>query len=357
MEITALTPKFYKQWDDFCLQSDEVWFWHTSCWLRYILNYKPDLKPESKSFMIIKDKKIAAICPLVLENHQGVKEFSFGDDYCPAPALANFLTPREKQKITKLVFEQIDELAKENGIKRARFRISVLGKGATETENQKFNFLMKFGYLDNSLNTQVLDLRKPLEELRLQVRHGHDSDIDRAAKTLKTEIFDQKNITEKIFKEYVDLHQQAAGRKTRPQATFDLMLEYIKNGNGFLVGAKKDKSFVGFSFFSMYKNNVYYGSSANDRELEKTLPISHLIQWAAIEWMNKKEIQFYEFGWQRYAPTLSNFPNAKEINISKFQRGFGGFTLPIFRGEKYYDKDYFLKTYQERIKKYGDLIK
>jgi len=53
---------------------------------------------------------------------------------------------------------------------------------------------------------------------------------------------------------------------------------------------------------------------------------------------------------------LSNFPTEKEIDIARFKRGFGGFTVPLFRAEKYYDKKYFLKTYQDRINKFSDSI-
>jgi len=72
--------------------------------------------------------------------------------------------------------------------------------------------------------------------------------------------------------------------------------------------------------------------------------------------MNQKKYKFYELGWQYYSPTLSNFPTEKEIDIARFKRGFGGFTVPLFRAEKYYDKKYFLKTYQDRINKFSDSI-
>jgi len=349
MEIINLTENLYKQWDNFCLESDDAWFWHTSSWLKYILNYKPELRPVSKSFMVSKNKNIIAICPLILETNNGVKEFGYGGDYGQVPVFANFLTLKEKQKVEKFVFSQVDKLAIENEVKRASFRFPILSKSNLCGECQRFNYLMKFGYIDNTINTQVLDLKKPLDELRREVRHGHDSDIDRASKALRAEIFDQNNITDEIFEIYVDLHRIAAGRITRPKATFDLMYEFIKNGNGFLVGAKKNNEFVGFAFFSLFKGNVYYSSSANNHDVEKAIPISHFIQWNAIEYMKKKDCGFYESGWQKYSPTLANFCEVKEINISKFQRGFGGYTLPFFRGEKFYDKNYFLKIYNKRI--------
>ncbi len=363
MEIKQLTKKDYEKWDEFCNVSDDCWFWHTSKWLEYTLNYNPSLNSELKSFFIIKNNKIIAICPLLLEEINGLKEFSFGGSYTPLPAFANELRRKEKEKVRKLIFETIDKLAKQEGVKKVSFRFVVLNKSFVENP-RKNNYLMRFNYIDNSINTQVIDLRKDLGRLRMDVRHGHDSDIDKSSKMLKGEIFDKNNITKEIFDKYVDLHLRASGRKTRPQITFDMMFDWIKQGDAFLVGARlqemeeqevsKDR-FIGFSYFFAYKNNVYYGSACNNPEIEnkENIAIAHFIQWNAIEYMQRK-YNFYELGWQPYSNTLADFPSEKELYISRFKRGFGGFTIPLFRGEKYYDKDYFLQIYDKRVKKFAE---
>lgn len=352
MEIKKLTPKDYEKWDNFCLESDDAWFWHTTKWLEYNLNYKPEINPKSKSFIVMNNQKMVAICPLILETHDNIKEFSYGDSYSPIPALANDLTKKQKNKLKKLIFREIDRLAQENDVKRIRLRFSVLNKSFIETKEQKFNYLMKFGYIDNSANTRVIDLTKSIEDIKLDIRHGHDSDIDRASKFLKTEIFNKSNITKKVFEEYVQMHRKAAGRVTRPKSTFDMMHNWIKEGKGFLFGARKDNKFAGFSYFFVFKNNVYYGSSCN--EPNETLPVAHLIQWAAIKWMIEKKYRFYELGLQVYLNNLTDFYSKKEVNIGRFKRGFGGFTVPLFIGEKYYDKEYFLEVNKERIKRYAE---
>lgn len=355
METIQLTKDKYKEWDDFCLTSDDAWFWHTSKWMEYALNFWPDSRPESKSFFVIKNGAIAAICPLLLEEKDGVKEFSYIRSYGFPPAFANHLTKKEREKAVKMVFEHIDDLAKQNNVKRVGMRFAVLNTSFIETQKEHYNYLMKFGYLDTSLNTQVINLDRPLEELRREVRHGHDSDIDRALKMLRCEIFDRSNITKEAFGGYLELHHKDSGRLKRKDITFDMMFNWIKEGNAFLIGAKKDGTFVGFSYFFVFKNNAYYGSACNDQEAGN-LPVAHFIQWKAIEWMHEKKIKFYETGWQYYGNTLSDFATPKDKSISRFKRGFGGFTVPLFRGEKYYDKDYFLKINQERINKYADFI-
>jgi hypothetical protein len=354
MELTTLTPKQYKEWDKFCLESDDAWFWHTSLWLEYTINYRPELQPESKSFIMSLNNKIVGICPLVLETHDTVKEFSFGGAYGPTPALQNGVTKKQRDKMGKQAYQEIDRLAQENKVKRVRLKCSILNKSFIEAPKQQYNYLMKFGYLDTSINTQILDLSKSLEELRRDIRHGHDADIDRSSKFLKAEIYDKTNITKEIFEEYIQMHHRAAGRITRPRITFDLMHDRIKHGEAFLIGATKEKKFVGFSYFNAYKNNVYYSSSCN--EPGETLPVAHFIQWAAIQWMKENNIHFYEIGWQVYKNTMTDFYSKKEVHIGRFKRGFGGFTVPLFMAEKYYDKNYFLAMYKERIKQYTEYL-
>jgi len=340
MEVVKLTKDKYKDWNQFCLDSDSAWWYNTTNWLEYNLAYKPENKPESKSFMIVNNGKILAICSLIKEGH----EFSFGEGYGPTPAYLNDLTQKQERKVMKQVFQHIDNLAKEDDIRRVRMRFPVLSESYDMN-----NYLTLFGYLDTSIQTRCIDLSNSLEELRADIRHGHDSDIDKATKELRAEIYDDENITRNIFSEYKNLHHLASGRKTRPDNTFDMLYDNIKNGNGFLVGALKGDEYVSFAYFTVYKGNVNYGSSCNKPDIN--LPLAHFVQWEAMIYMHQF-CDIYEIGWQQYGYTLSDFPTPKEINIGKFKRGFGGFTLPLFRGEKFYDKDYFLKVYEERVNKY-----
>ena len=357
MEIVSLTKNLYQKWDEFCLKSDDAWFWQTTPWIEYTLIYKPELNSISKSFLVYHNSKIIAVCPMFIEEkrfkNEKINEISFGGDYGPVPALANDLTKKERKKCFKMIFEHIDSLAKQNDIKRALIRFCPLSKSYIGRNN--FNYLLKFGYFDCTSNTQIIDLSKSLEELRRDISHGHGAAIDSANKKLTVEIYDKNNITYEIFGDYRELHHKAAGRVTRPKKTFDIMFERIKKDMAFLAGAKMNEKFVGFSYFNRYKNNVYYSSACNDPEFEK-IRIGHLIQWNAIKWMKKRDIIYYEIGFQKFFNELTEPSTDKEINISFYKRGFGGFTIPVFRGEKYYEKKYFIEIFKERIEKCANCL-
>ena len=347
VEIIPLTGNLYGDWNDFINISDG-WFWHSTKWLDYTLAYKPELNSTSLSFLIMENSEILAICPLMLENINGVLEFSFGGSPIWSPAFSNTLSSKKIERVTTEIFKHVDKLALEHNIARASFAIYPLS-------NPSHNYLMKYGFLDISLNTQVIDLRHDLKYLHSDLRKGHDYDIDRGLKVLKTTVFTKDNISRNIFDDYCRLHELDSGRKTRPQITFDMQYEWIKEGNAILLRASipsiTGESVVGFSYIFTYKDKAYYGSACSHPEFSN-YPIGHVLTWKTIEWLKEHDFTEYELGWQQYK-TLFEIPSKKEMSISHFKKGFGGTTFPLFRGEKFYNSKFYLDTMHKRIEAYG----
>lgn len=344
MELTSLSDKNKKEWDNFCLKSDDAWFWHTSDWISYTLDYDPEIESENLSFFVEDRGVLKAICPLILEKRD-VNNFAFGGNYTPMPSFLNDLDESEKEKIQKKIFEYIDELAIKHKVSVSKFKFTALEKNYLDGKF-KFNSLLKFGFLDVSIGTQIIDLSLSLEDLKSNIRHGHKSDITKAEKNMTFEIFDKNNNDKDIFEKYRIAKVEHGS--TRSKKTFDLMFEFIERGEAFLVVARDDKEIVSFSYFFVYKNNAYYGSSVNLNDDSK-LPMSHGIQWQAIQYMKSIGVKHYEVGWQVYSPGLNDFSSPKEVAISKFKRGFGGEIVPLFMAEKYYDKKYLSETFEKRL--------
>ena len=128
------------------------------------------------------------------------------------------------------------------------------------------------------------------------------------------------------------------------------MKTHMRDGEGFMAVAYYKGVAVSFSYFFIYKNNSYYGSAVTLNDAPD-LPIAHLLQWKSILYMKERGIKFYEIGWQVFWENFSDFSSPKEVNISKFKRGFGGDTYPLYMSEKYYNKDLFLKVWKERVER------
>jgi len=351
-KIVKLTEDKYKDWDRFCEQNDDAWFLHTTDSIQYALNYKPELKSKDLSFLVYRQDEIAAVVPLAIESYaNGKKEFSFGAGENIFPALKNGFKQDVREDIFQLIFSEIDRLADQEKVVRAKFRFSTLSPSFLKN-TMPVNYLFMLGYLDTSLNTLMIDLNKTEEQLWDDLRRNHRRNILKG-ENFKVKIYTAKNITKEIFDAYKKMHRKAAGRQTRPDITFDLMYGWLTRNLAFLAVVEFEDKMIGFEYYSVYKNNVEGFSAANDPDYEKDHPIRHLLEWEAIKWMKNQRFNFYEIGLQWYGNLLHDYPDQKQLNISHFKKGFGGFTMPLMAGEKYYDKNYFLEIYQQRINKFA----
>lgn len=356
MKIIALTKDLYEAWDKFCLESNDAWLWHTTDWLEYTLNLRPSLKTQNYGFFVYKGDRIVAIVPLALETKEfggnNYREFSFDGAAIPVPALDNALNDEEIDVVHEYIFNEIDRLAVLNKVASASFRQVPIANSSL-FKRRPFNYLLKYGFVDISLNTQLIDLNKSEADLWDNLRRNHRRNIKKDC-GLKTLIFTAENVTRDIFTNYKEMHHKAAGRKTRPDITFELMYNWIKQGTAFLVVVVFNDKQVGFEYYSVYKNNVYGFSAANDPEYEY-LPIRHLLEWKAILWMRGQGFSYYEIGLQQYGILPHNFPDKKQKDISHFKKGFGGFAVSIFMGEKYYSKKYCRNIFNSRKEKFLSL--
>jgi len=355
ISITFLHSKNREAWDNFCLQSNDAWFWHTTKWLDYTLEYRPDLTPALHSFSVSVGGDIAAVCPLVLETSPepggDVRQFSYGGDAVPAPAFANGLSPKTKKAARKALFRQIEELAIAHRVHRVSFRASPPAPFFWQSNEPLSNPLLHEGFCDVSLLTQVIDLAKPEDQLFREIRNDHRNHIKHAEKMMSASIFDSSNITSDQFERYRLLHQKAAGRTTRPLRTFELMHRWIQDGFAVLSCAVLDGKDIGFTLTNIYKDGAYYSSSCNDPEFND-LPIGHLLQWRTMKWLKAHAIRRYEIGIQFYASQPHSLVSRKDWNISCFKRGFGGSTVPYWRAEKFYDEGFCRRVLEQRAASY-----
>jgi hypothetical protein len=359
LRIVPLSSESYPDWDRFCQQSDDAWFWHTTQWLKYTLHYRPELRPRSQSFLCLDDTQILAVCPLIHETHQTeaseIGEFSYGSDAGPAPAFANALPERTKKAAMKAVFSHVDFLAKRLNVQRSSFRMSSPAPSFWKSSVPQPNPLMKLGFCDTSMATQVIDLSIEGQQLLRNMRKGHRADISRAEKLMQAAVFDQDTITLEAFERYRLLHQKAAGRITRPLETFNMMYEWIRKGLGILSFASINGRDIGFALVSVYKDGAYYSSSCEDPEYNH-LPVGHILQWKTIEWLKRHNCRHYEIGVQFYGSQPHTPISEKELKIAFFKRGFGGSAVPYWRGEKFYDSQYCFRVLNERAAKYAATI-
>jgi len=213
------------------------------------------------------------------------------------------------------------------------------------------NQLLKYGFVDLAFLTQVIDLRKDVGVLWADIRKGHKSDIKCAGQVCEAKVWDQHTIMTEKFREYQSLHRKDAGRVTRSQRTFDLMLSWVRQGLAILVEANYRGQAVGFSLVILFSTGAYYGSSCKDPDCPD-IAASHLIQWRTIRWLKEHHFEWYDMGLQQFCLQWFDPASPKDISIALFKRGFGGVTIPLVTAEFFYSKALMEQTFKKRWREY-----
>ncbi len=196
----------------------------------------------------------------------------------------------------------------------------------------KSNYLQKYRYLDTSVLSTIINLKKDLNEIWSNARKRIKRAINSMENMLKINFYTYKNISDEIFDAYQKMHLKAAGRKTRPEFTWNLMKNWITQNKAILVSAELNKEEIGFAIFILYKQNAYYASGANDPN-KADLPIAHYLFWRVIKWLKQNLFNYFEIGVFSY-PSFFTIPSEKENQISFFKQGFGGKIYPVYQEEK-----------------------
>lgn len=356
METRPLDKMRRQEWNDFCHNSDSAWLRHTTHFQDFILHCRADNGGKNLSFGVYDHDELIAVVPLIAQavyEKPEVAEFAFADSNTPSPAFRSGETPGGRADILKRIFAEIDTVAAQHAVSYARFFVDPLSEYLLRSR-QRINPLTKFGYNETSLSTTIIDLSKPEQELFGDIRKGHKADIKAAEKSgYVVEFFNAETVTQETFGFYKELHLLDAGRKTRPDASWDDMHSFIKSGNGALALLRDRNRYATGAVVMAYKKNAYYSSGATHPEFAGARGVGHLLQWETIRYLKRSGFARYEIGWNYHPGISQKVVSEKDVNISRFKAGFGGDEYPLFRGEKFYTKDYFLKESAERIEKFS----
>jgi hypothetical protein len=354
MEIDSLDSNKREEWNEFAKRSHDAWYWHTTQWIDYTEEYAKERVCAYLSFSVTENSKTLAICPLIVErsaSDEDVKQFSFSAGPIPFPAMRNDLSSQKRQRVLKFYLQVLEAKAREEGVDYVSIRVPSVAKYYLTRDMPFANPLLKYGFVDLAYLTQVINLKNDLATIWADLRKGHKSDIKRAERVCEVKVWNQHTITAEKFSEYQLLHAKDAGRVTRSQRSFDLMLSWIRQGQSILVEAEHNGQPVAFSLMITFGTGAYYGSSCKDPD-RPDIAGSHLIQWATIRWLKDHHFEWYDVGLQQFYPQWFDPAGPKDLSIAKFKRGFGGVTVPLVTGEYFYSRALLEKTLEKRWRRY-----
>jgi Acetyltransferase (GNAT) domain len=287
------------EWDRFALEHG--WFWHTTHWQDHAVAYtgSPARLP---AFKVVDGDEVVAIAPQVVDGTVAWAPAWARDD-----ALDLCLRERERLQLSPLVPSFSDRA------------VAFTGQA------------IRRGWQDRSLTTTIIDLTRPENELLRGMSKGHRHAI-RHGDHIRTRV----TATNHDFDIYRRLHEQAAGRVTRPVETFAQMRLWLGLGHGAVVIADIDGQPVGAAYLIVFGRFAYYASAASVHRRE---PIGHAIMWTAVRWLKNLGLRRFELGVQHRGLLPHDVSTPKEQSVALFKRGFGGTEAPLLIRDHDHNED------------------
>jgi len=332
---------FWKYWEEFVtVHSAHPAYLKLNIEWQLSISQNRGLFVEDKSFVYLVDNKPKACVFLPIEKNNNLLTGTLNDGFIYAPIFAD-------HSVAKEVFNTIDEIAAEMKLEKIMFSIDPLS-----LEKNSFNFLQRFNYLDASILTYVIDCgdSEPLSEMR----RGHKSDVKKIQQNddFKVFRFDSTNCSSQVHEEFRQLSYKCAGREIRPKETYDKQFEILKNNQAVLFCLVHKEQKIAFAHFEYNKDKAFYTVGVDDPDFEK-MPLYHTLIYTAMRFFKDLGVRYIDTG-QPSSPSTQflYYPDAKQLNIALFKRGFGGNFKQNFRGVKYYSGNLFLADAEVFIKNY-----
>lgn len=330
--IYAGEPDFAKLWDRGSNEITGAAPVHTLNLRKYCKLYFGDRIIFDDSFIVVSSSgEVLALVPLYAFRKDKERiDYCFGEEYLHGPLISSPAQSQKFQNTSKLIFTAIENLAVKKGICShwAMIEPFELIEG-----RHYYNYLLDFGYADESSVTNIVECDKSDEELWMKLRKSCKSLINRAERSYKSICINKDNFNVELCEEYRRLHALAAGRATRCSETFFEMYEIIKNGKAFLILIKdKEEKTAGAYYFLIQGIYAFYGSAATDPGMPPQSGVGHMGLWKGISIARELGCRFMDLGQLLVRKTITE----KEKNIDLFKRGFGGKRVTVFRGIKYF---------------------
>jgi len=313
--------------DRLCDHSEDAWFWHTSAWHGYARRYTGAALKADVSFMVLEDKVPQGACACFVESRDGKSVLGFNRERIYWPVVRAGASQGQRNGILDAVFSRLQRIARENSVARVELTSTPLAAAFYGAPQRPADLPGLHGFRTTVLDTQVIDLRQPPEQLWRGVRKGHKAAIKAGRREYDLSLW-RGRIDDSEFRAYVDLHGLAAGGAPRAPETYDYMRDWIRAGSALLLGARHAERWVAFVVFLVAKRAAYYASACRHPELPGNSAAGHLLLWEGLEALRSAGIQMVELGPQHYGADTAE---AKKLAaISHYKRGFGGVAMPRY---------------------------
>ena len=310
-QILHRSEIFPNAWDNFCLASGGT-LNHLTHFMDY---YTATNVLLDRSFGVLSDGELRAVVPILLPHDIG----NFN-----RPSVKNSLIVSQCPLISNCTNkkELFDLLSAEMFI---RIPFDIMYEFSSWNPNQVSPpDLLDRLYSQQDTNQNLLvDLTMGDEALFRNLSRGHQRTIKKSINNgQKTNILDQFSSPGDIsegFSLYRKAHAMAAGRITRSNESFELMLSYIHKGIASLFIGKIGERNLSFLYCDFVGEFGRGWSQANSHDLNSGEYPRHQTEWDAMKYLGKNGVRYYHLG---SIATKDAVSSAKSDSITEYKLRF-----------------------------------
>lgn len=325
-----ILPRKHFNWDKAFYDSDNQLVLYDSSFIDFRIECIKgnNIECEDLSFGVKLQNDIVAILPLIyFKSGNSFRLSIFDNTICP-PIFSNKISKKLEKEISSFIFDILKIIFIKLRIKKPIISDQLI-------PNQSLSYWHKI-IMNQTKKCSIVrelfvDLSKDYNFLKSNYRKSYKSLISKGNKLFIPHKFNQIDLN--VWGEFKALHIRAAGRKTRSDKSWDLLLQQIKEQKAHLYFCRDHNGkMVGGSLVMVTKYEAFYAIAAYNRDLFH-LPIGHFLQDFII-----KDLITYKINWYRLGRFFSEIdfdhPTEKEVQIGQFKSGFSSDLIASYRFTK-----------------------
>jgi FemAB family protein len=270
------------------------------------------LSAKDVSFVIYDNNKPIAVWPLTLYEVENVTRLQSNcKDIIPPIFVAN-----TSNKTIKKIYQQCFSLLKKFSLKD-NVTLKICYSPMIDVLWQRI-----FSPVIVDINYQqylIADIRGDITEIKKTFRKSYRSLINKGKKLWQPQL--HKYMSDSLLKQFRLFHIRVSGKETRSLSTWKIQQKMVNNQEAFCITLHdEDHKLIAIGLFNISPLQVSYSVGVYDRDLFD-LPLGHVIQFEAIQYMKALNVERYFLG-NRYHLFEQKKPTEKEHSIGFFKEGF-----------------------------------
>lgn len=280
------------------------------------------------SLLLMHNGSPCGLFPLMLTGEPGSQRLSGNGSRLTPPLFVSSLHDRSAKKISAQLMQLLLALSRQLGCNSLQFEQPCMPGADAGGLSAWHSQWLQAGATGGVKHDLFTDLRPPLPEIRSGFRKSYKSLINAGLRTWQVQCMDAHNADDVVWAEVKQLHLEVAGRRTRGDDSWDLQLQIIREGWGFVVLLRDpaDNRLVGAGLFQHTRDEGVYCVGVYDRSLFDR-PLGHVVQQVAVERLKSLGVSWYRVGERSYVQDRPA-PTAKQLAISDFKQGFASHLFP-----------------------------